>query len=190
MRERAPGGQHVVVHRLDPGDELVEVPRRARLGHAVHAHAGAHLLGRVAVAPAGEHVDGDVLAPEFLGELADVAGQPALDDRGVLPGEDEDLHRPLTLPARGGSGAGRRLVGQHLALDATVLYRRKIVSRRPNARGELFAEQIALGGAAFKADAAMAPNAAAPPLRTTSRRSRDKGSFLFDMDASLAPTRY
>ena len=37
--------------------ELVEVARRRRLGHAVDAHAGADLLGHVALAPAREDVD-------------------------------------------------------------------------------------------------------------------------------------
>ena len=41
--------------------------------------------------------------------------------------------------------AGRRVVGQHVALDAAVLDRREIVARRPDARGEFLAEQIVLG---------------------------------------------
>ena len=52
--------------------------------------------------------------------------------------------------------ARRRVVGQHVALDAAVLDRREIVARRPGARGELLAEQIALGGEAFEADLAVA----------------------------------
>ena len=52
--------------------------------------------------------------------------------------------------------AGRRIVGQHVALDAAVLEGRKIVARRPGARGELLAEQIVLGGEAFEADVAVA----------------------------------
>ena len=46
--------------------------------------------------------------------------------------------------------------GMHVALDAAVLDRREIVARRPDARGELLAEQIALGGEAFEADVAVA----------------------------------
>ena len=41
--------------------------------------------------------------------------------------------------------AGRRIVGQHLALDAAVADGREIVARRPDARGEFLAEQIVLG---------------------------------------------
>ena len=52
--------------------------------------------------------------------------------------------------------AGRRVVRQHVALDAAVLERRKIVARRPGARGEFLAEQIILGGEAFEADVAVA----------------------------------
>src|SRR5450759_45554 len=52
--------------------------------------------------------------------------------------------------------AGWRIVGQHGALDAAVLEGGKIVARRPGARGELLAEQIALGGEAFEADLAVA----------------------------------
>ena len=46
--------------------------------------------------------------------------------------------------------------GSIVALDAAVLDRREIVARRPDARGELLAEQIALGGEAFEADVAVA----------------------------------
>ena len=52
--------------------------------------------------------------------------------------------------------AGRRVVGNHVALDAAVLEGGKIVARRPGARGELLAEQIILGGEAVEADLAVA----------------------------------
>ena len=52
--------------------------------------------------------------------------------------------------------AGRRVVGQYVALDAAVLEGGKVVARRPGARGELLAEQIILGGEAFEADLAVA----------------------------------
>src|SRR5664280_2288390 len=45
---------------------------------------------------------------------------------------------------------------RHGALDAAVLEGGKIVARRPGARGELLAEQIAPGGEAFEADLAVA----------------------------------
>ena len=52
--------------------------------------------------------------------------------------------------------ARRRVVGDHVALDAAVLDRGEVVARRPDARGELLAEQIALGGEALEADLAVA----------------------------------
>ena len=94
--QRPPGGEHVVVHALDPGHELLEVAGRRRLGHAMHAHAGADLLGQVGWVGADsacEDVDGDVLLDEPLGKLAHVSRQAALDDRRVLPGQDEDAPR-------------------------------------------------------------------------------------------------
>ncbi len=48
------------------------------------------LLGRRLLTAAGQHVDLDLALDQRLGELAHVAGQPALDQRRVLPGEDED----------------------------------------------------------------------------------------------------
>ena len=41
----------------------------------------------------GEHVDLEALRDELLGQLAHVARQPALHDRRVLPGEDQDARR-------------------------------------------------------------------------------------------------
>ena len=84
------GGEHVRVHALDPGDELAEVGRTRRLAHPVDVHLRRDLLRRRLLAAAGEDVDLDPVAGERLGELANVAGQPALDQRRVLPGEDED----------------------------------------------------------------------------------------------------
>ena len=59
------------------------------------------------------------------------------------------VHEP-TLGARG------RLVGQHLFLDAPVADRGKIIARRPDARGELLAEQIVLGGESLESNVAVA----------------------------------
>jgi hypothetical protein len=39
-----------------------------------------------------EDVDLDAVADELLGELAHVAGEASLHDRGVLPAEDQDAH--------------------------------------------------------------------------------------------------
>ena len=55
-------GQHVGVHVLDPGDELAEVARAARLAHAVHEHALAILVGGHALVATREDVDLHALA--------------------------------------------------------------------------------------------------------------------------------
>ncbi len=90
-RQPRRGLDHVLVHGADPRQERVEVAaRRLGLGHAVHAHAGPDLLRRVALPAAGEDVDDHALRHELLGQLAHVARQAALDDRRVLPGQDED----------------------------------------------------------------------------------------------------
>ncbi len=84
------GGEHVRVHALDPGDELGELGRALRLDHAVDVDAGDDLVGGRLLAAASEHVDLGAEVDERLGELADVPGEAALDQRRVLPGEDED----------------------------------------------------------------------------------------------------
>ena len=90
LSELPAGGVHVRVHALDPGDEGVEVERHLVLGHAVHDDAGDG-LGRRHVAPAArQHVDLDAGSHERLRQLADVSREPACDDRGVLPRQDED----------------------------------------------------------------------------------------------------
>ncbi len=90
LGERAAGGEHVVVHLRNPAEEAVEVEREAGLAHAVDGDAVLLFARRGLVAPAREHVDGDPLADELLGELAHVTSKAALDHRGVLPGEDQD----------------------------------------------------------------------------------------------------
>ena len=49
----------------------------------------AALGGRRLLPAAGQHVDLDVALDQRLGELADVAREAALDQRRVLPGEDQ-----------------------------------------------------------------------------------------------------
>ena len=90
----------------------------------------------------------------------------AVHDRLVGPFEVEGVVERLAQPRIGeflppridepALRAGRRIVGQHVALDAAVFDRREIVARRPDARGELLAEQIIAGGKAFEADVAVA----------------------------------
>jgi hypothetical protein len=88
------GGAHVLVHVVDPRDEGVEVVLgEVGLAHAVHLHPVPHLVGAQVPAPAGEDVHVMTLRDELLGQLADVARQPALHDRRVLPGEDQDARR-------------------------------------------------------------------------------------------------
>ena len=92
------GREHVGVHPLDPGDELAQVCRPFRLADAVDEDAAGALLGRRLLAAAGEHMDLDFALDQGLGELADVAGQAPLDQRRVLPGEDQDAgHRQRRL---------------------------------------------------------------------------------------------
>ncbi len=78
-----------VVQRVDPAQERVEVARRRGAGDAVDQDAGAQLGRGVAGAAARDDVDRVALRREALRELADVAREPALDDRRVLPREDE-----------------------------------------------------------------------------------------------------
>ncbi len=103
------GGAHVLVHVVDPRDEGVEVVlREVGLPHAVDRHAVAvlnvvaegdreeradRLAGETVSSASREDVDFGALGDELLGQLAHVAREPALDDRGVLPGEDQDARR-------------------------------------------------------------------------------------------------
>ena len=103
VAELDPGGQHVGVHALDPGDELAQVGGPLGLADAVDGDAAAALLGRRLLSPAGQHVDLDALLDQPLGELADVAGEAALDQRRVLPGEDQDAGHQVS-GARAPSG--------------------------------------------------------------------------------------
>ena len=78
------GGEHVGVHALDPGDELVELRRARRLAHAMDANAIDDRLGLL-LAATGEDVDLDVALDQALGDLLHDPGQPALDQGRVLP---------------------------------------------------------------------------------------------------------
>ena len=110
------GGQHVGVHVLDPGDEGVEVVLgEVGLAHAVHGHAVAVLGLRQPPAAARDHVHLDPERHELLGQLADVPGQPALDDRRVLPREDQDAHG-----ARGYLRFQRRRAGERASASAVT----------------------------------------------------------------------
>src|SRR5215211_6812267 len=82
--------EHVSVHSLNPRDELAEVGGAPRLAHAVDRYTRDGLLLRRLLAAACEHVHVYVQLDERLGELADVPGETALDQRWVLPGQDQD----------------------------------------------------------------------------------------------------
>ena len=87
-----PRSEHVRVHALDPGDELVQVRGAGRLPDPVHVDAVHLLLGGRLLAPAGQYVHLHAAADQTLGQLDDVPGQASLDQRRVLPGEDQDAH--------------------------------------------------------------------------------------------------
>jgi hypothetical protein len=61
-----PGGEHVGVHPLDPGDELAEVGGALGLAYAVDEDTPAALLGRRLLAAAGQHMDLDVALDQCL----------------------------------------------------------------------------------------------------------------------------
>ncbi len=98
-----PGGEHVLVHPLHPRHEAAQIARPAGLAHHVDSHSPAHLrrrqqlIARPARA-AGEDIHRDTLADQALCELADMPGEPALDHRWVLPGEDQDALAHLLDP--------------------------------------------------------------------------------------------
>src|SRR5207247_3746002 len=52
--------------------------------------------------------------------------------------------------------ARRRIIGDDVLLDAPVTDRRKVVARRPDARGKFLAEQIGFAGETFEGDVAIA----------------------------------
>ena len=84
---------------------------RPRLAHAVDVDAGDVLLGGHALVAAREHVHLDALGDELLGELAHVPREAALDDRRVLPGEDQDAVHGSSRGAVRASGARWRSAG-------------------------------------------------------------------------------
>ena len=79
----------------------------------------AFLGGRETTAASGQHVHLDALGDQVLGQLADVTRQTALDDRRVLPGDQQDAHLPPADPTgqassrRGWRGSLKRLVAVH-----------------------------------------------------------------------------
>ena len=127
------GGQHVGVHVLDPGDELGELARALGLADAVDHHALQLLLGRRLLEPAREHVHLGVLRHEVLGQLAHVAREAALDQRRVLPGEDQDAR--WQGEARSGTG-GRSLTADAQAAAGGPAVARGVAGADPENQAE------------------------------------------------------
>ena len=95
LGKRFAGREHVAVHLLHPCDEAIEIARPARLAHTMDRHArelvDAWLTRLRPVGDAAcEHIDGDALTDERLGQLAHVTRKPTLDHRRVLPREEQD----------------------------------------------------------------------------------------------------
>ena len=159
------------------------------VGHRRHERLAEHLVGNLAavrfeqreLVGAGlpdrhhvgvlEHRMGPVIGPvhdrlvgpfEIEGEDHRLAQRPVLEL--LAPRVEEPALR-----------AGRRIVGQHVVLDAAVADRREIVARRPDARGELLAEQVVAAGEAFEGDVAVAIELVAQRCRNCAAR-RDTGS--------------
>jgi hypothetical protein len=96
---------------VDPADEAVEVVLRVvGLADAVHGDAVAVLLGVQVTAAARDHVDVHAVGHEVLRQLAHVPRQAALDDRRVLPAQDQDARghaeRQAIVPRADGLSVG------------------------------------------------------------------------------------
>ena len=96
VAELDPGGEHVGVHALHPGDELPEVGGAGRLANPVDGDAPGDLLRRRLLAAPRQDMDVDAELDQRLRELADVASEPPFDQRWVLPGEDQDARHPAS----------------------------------------------------------------------------------------------
>ncbi len=121
LHQRQAAGDHVVVHVRDPGDERPQLLRASGLGDPVdvrgvrsgadavdhgqnrapaaaqriaegRSDAVLHPDGGCGPGPTGQDVNVVSLGGQLGGELVDVAGEPTLHDRRVLPAEDQDAH--------------------------------------------------------------------------------------------------
>jgi len=93
-----------------------------RLAHAVDDHPVAQLLGPAAAPAPREDVHLDVARHELLRQLADVARQPALDDRRVLrgPARPDRLREYPPIIEGGLARHVRKLAEQLVARDIEV----------------------------------------------------------------------
>ena len=83
---------HVLVHRVHPAHERLDVLGERRLREPVDDHPVTVLDRGQRTAATGEHMDLDTLGDEVLRQLADMACKATLDDRRVLPGDDQHAH--------------------------------------------------------------------------------------------------
>ncbi len=104
----------IAVHAGDPAEERIEILGERRLAHPVNQDAAEHLLGGRRVCARGikpvtgaragtarEDVQLDAAGRELLGELVDVPAEPTLDQRRVLPRDQQHTH-----PSRSAGRAG------------------------------------------------------------------------------------
>ena len=90
VAELHPGGQHVGVHSLHPGDELIQLRRPRGLAYAVDVDAVDEILGWGLLPTAREDVDLHAALHQALSLLADDTRQTSLDQGRVLPRKDQD----------------------------------------------------------------------------------------------------
>ena len=101
--------------------EGVDILRERRLAHAVDVDAVA-LLVRGEVSPtAGQHVHLGAVRHQVLRQLAHVAAQAALDDRRVLPGDQQYAHGEADASGRPASAsAPQRREPRRAALEEAL----------------------------------------------------------------------
>jgi hypothetical protein len=83
---------HVGVHAVHPVHKRVDVPGKLWLADAMHHHPMAKLLGWEVSPAAGQDVNFHAFAHEVFGELSHVPCEATLDDRGILPGDQQHAH--------------------------------------------------------------------------------------------------
>ena len=95
------GRQHVDVHVLDPRYELAELGWPAGFTDPMKRYPRDRLFRGRLLAAARQDVDVDSERSEVLRQLPHVARQATLDQRRVLPREDQDPHQGAPLGASG-----------------------------------------------------------------------------------------
>ena len=120
---------------------------------------------------------------EVLGQLAHVARQPALDQRRVLPGQDQDAHQGVVREARSRSGARLRSVGPARAAEsaraASAASRARACALEPLAEGSrrpargvaMNAQSLAWRASSSRAARSSAARGSAPAAAAATVRS-------------------